>query len=188
MRISNLIAFLVVFVSMVAKAIEIGSHGHFLLNYYDTSDAKEIWPDDRWWMSCFFVDLNQDGFEEVITTTISQADRYGCAWYFWTTKPDGKLHPVREDYLREKRFVFTCYYYSYYRLIYRDGRDQVIGLDLDAGFLEAGSKKVQSSTSDWIFGISTSNQLSVTRVSPSLDDVFFFKFKCWLETHVSRKL
>ena len=173
MKISNLIAFLLVLVSMVAKAIEIESHGHFLLNNYDTSDAKEIWPDDRWWISCFFVDLNQDGFEEVITTTISQADRYGCAWYFWTTKPDCKLHPVREDYLREKRFVFTCFYYSYHRLIYRNGRDQVIGLDLDAGFLDAGSKKVQSSTSDWIFGISTNNQLSVTRVWPSLDDVFF---------------
>ena len=173
MKISNLIAFLFVLGSMVAKAIEIESHGHFLLNNYDTSDAKEIWPDDRWWMSCFFVDLNQDGFEEVITTTISQADRYGCAWYFWTTKPDGKLHPVREDCLREERFVFTCYYYSYYRLIYRDGRDQLIGLDLDARFLNAGNNKVQSSTSDWIFGISTNNQLSVAKVSPSLDDVFF---------------
>ena len=47
MKISNLIAFLLVLVSMVAKAIEIESHGHFLLNNYDTSDAKEIWPDDR---------------------------------------------------------------------------------------------------------------------------------------------
>ena len=80
-------------------AADICPHDKFLKENFKITDAKEIWGDAGWWVSCFFVDINNDGFEEVISSSVAQSDRDGNTRTFWTTRPDGKLHRLNEDNL-----------------------------------------------------------------------------------------
>ena len=159
--------------SFVALAIDLTPHDKFLRENFEITDAKEIWGNDGWWVSCFFVDLDNDGFEEVISTTVSQTDRSGDASTFWTTKPDGKLHRLREDSLLATNFFFNTFHYSHYRLDLGGKNKFIIGLDMAAGFYKDHGMTMLTPTPDCIFGIGEGNQLSVVKLEPSLDAVFF---------------
>lgn len=160
-------------ITLGTLAIDIKPHDKFLRENFEITDAKEIWGNDGWWVSCFFVDLDNDGFEEVISTTVSQTDRDGDASTFWTTKPDGKLHRLGEDRLLETNFFFNTFYYSHYRLDLGGRNKFIIGLDMEsAGFYKDAGITMMTPTPDCIFGIDEGNQLSVVKLAPSLDDVF----------------
>lgn len=154
-------------------AVDISPHDKFLKENFTITDSKDIWGDAGWWVSCFFVDINNDGFEEVISSSVSQSDRDGNTRTFWTTRPDGKLHRINEDNLLATNFFFTSFHYSHYRLDLGDGRKYFIGLDMDAGFLNDDNATMRTKTPDCIFGIDAGNQLSVVPCTPSFDAVFF---------------
>lgn len=154
-------------------AADICPHDKFLKENFKITDDKEIWGDAGWWVSCFFVDINNDGFEEVISSSVAQSDRDGNTRTFWTTRPDGKLHRLNEDNLLATNFLFASFHYSHYRLYLGENRKYFIGLDMDAGYLNDDNATMRVKTPDCIFGIDAGNQLSVVPFSPSFDAVFF---------------
>lgn len=167
------IVLVTLFAIQLSLAVDICPHDDFLRENYKISEPKDIWTDAEWWIYCFFVDLNNDGFVEVISTTVSQADRSGNASSFWTTKPDGRLHRIREDLLVATNFTFTSYCYSYYQLDCRAKRTHVVGLDMNAGFTGDDRRFIVDATPDCFLRVDDNNQLLVSKIDPNLDTIFY---------------
>ena len=161
-----------IFGPSLASTFDIGPHDKYLRENFAVSEARKYWNENEWWIECIFVDLNQDGFVEIISSSSSQSDRSGNAWSFWTTRPDGKLHMIREDRLAAERFSFNCFCDSYYMMKSGSSASHVVGLGMCAGAAGADNILRSSKSPDCIFNIAENDQLSVSPITQGLDAVF----------------
>lgn len=167
----NLLASIVIACASLATAGHYFSepeHGDMLRTSFDLSEARHSWNSERWWIECLFVDLDGDGIEEMVSSTVSQCDRGGSAWSFWRMK-SGVFYRLSA----RNGIVFGCHPRSYYKLWIGNGLYRVVMLGITAGALDdKRMMKSESVFSEASVELAPDGDVDVKRLPTAFDEVF----------------
>ena len=144
-------------------------HGRLLKESLDTSRWRNFYPDDGWRIRCIFVDMDGDGKEELIAASVSEEeDRIGWVWNVFRSDMTGKFKQVHHT----GDIYFLCHWNSYYRMTFKDGTYIVIGIRMEAGYMDKERIRIISPTPDCAFSITPDGKFTLHEIKPNLDTCF----------------
>ncbi len=143
-------------------------HGKLLKERFDTSYWREYWTEDMWHIRCVFIDMNGDGVDEMISITTSEEDRMGDYWKFWR---EGANRKYQQIYFTGDIY-FSCHWYSYYKMAFTNDARLVVGLKMDAGYMDKERRRIVKPTPDCSFTLTSNDKFALHEIKPDLDARF----------------
>ena len=150
-------------------------HANELKNGLDTTRWKNFYTDDTWCIRCIFVDMDNDGKEELITATTSdEEDRTGWVWRIYR-KGKGRGFNQMMRRRNPTDIFFLCHWYSFYKVSYSGWKSAVVGLDMNANLEEPcdnGVRRIVRATPDCKFIVMPENKFTLREIHPDVDTSF----------------
>ena len=143
-------------------------HGKLLKQHFDTAYWREFYSDDSWHIRCIFVDIDGDDTEEMVAITTSEEDRMGDYWKIWKYDDGGKFKQV----FFTGDIFFSCHWDSFYKIGFKNGTLSVIGLDMDAGYMDKERRNIVKPTPDCRFDLTPDGRCFLREIVPDLDTGF----------------
>ena len=150
-------------------------HANELKSRLDTSWWRKFYSDDTWHIRCIFVDMDNDGVEELVAATTSdEEDRAGYVWKIYKNeKEDGFKQMMRRH--DGSDIYFLCHWYSFYKVSYSDQKVTVVGLDMKANVEENlgnGCRRIVRPTPDCKFTLMPESKFMLHEIQPDVDTFF----------------
>lgn len=142
-------------------------HRLFLRQNFDVVYWKTIWTDDTWHICCMFVDFDGDGLEEMMAITSSEEDPMGDYWKIWK-QGNGRMKQVQLF----GNLFYWCHAPSFYKMLYRNGSCEVLGIGMRAGYMDKDRRNVIKPTPDCRFVFPQDDKYYLKEIEPDLDMMF----------------
>ena len=155
-------------ISLLGNCVIRASHCELLRKGFDLTDQKKSWSSDRWYVEWVFLDSNEDGPCQVMTSSVSEKDRMGDVWRHWRVSKDGTLRRLSED----AAVVFTCNSSSFFRMRCKQAGNVLIGLGMDAGSVASDRIHIEEKTPDCRFGMKDDCKQTMECIKPAFDVYF----------------
>jgi len=146
---------------------ELQYHQNLLKSSFDTDYWKGFCSSEDWHLRCFFVDIDGDQKNELITCAVTDEDRMGDSWTIWKRSCNGKM--IRS--VQKGDIVFNCDFRSFCKMEYRSGRNKIVGLAMNAEKV-CQTKGSKIPTPDCYYEFLMGNAYRLREVDPTFDSVF----------------
>lgn len=144
-------------------------HRRLLKEKLDTSWWRQFYPDDSWRIRCIFVDLDDDGKKELVSASVSEEeDRLGWVWKVFRLSTNGGFQEVYHT----GDIYFLCHWHSFYKMVLRNGTHFVVGLKMEAGYMDKERRRIVNSTPDCVFTLTHDGEFALQEIKPDLDSCF----------------
>ena len=144
-------------------------HSQLLKEKLDTSWWRQFYPDDSWRIRCIFVDMDGDGEKELVSASVSEEeDRVGWVWKVFRLGTNGVFQQVYHT----GAIHFLCHWYSFYKMTLRNGTHFVVGLKMEAGYMDKERIHIVNPTPDCVFTLTHDGGVALQEIKPNLDTCF----------------
>ena len=163
------ICFITVFFANAECSNKWSYHSKLLKECLDTSWWRQFYPDDSWRIRCIFVDLDNNGKDELVAASVSEEeDRAGWAWRVFKVDIVVKFRQV----YCTGNIYFLCHWDSYYKITFKNEAHSVIGLKMEAGYKDKERRRIIKPTPDCRFILTEEDKFMLQEIDPDLDTCF----------------